>query len=1037
MATYVPRQQRGYKGSENNKWHSGQSRGAREIPRESASGFTGDVSGSFRGTQGRGRGAQGWKRGAQLQERGDREVGSRAQGRGRGAQPAQRGPRKPLEVHINTDDKNSFDDLQNCLLEEPVIFIKQSDFPVETGLNDILDANNTATSVINELQVGRCEKLMSFNDYLYNTICFFIDSKITNDMIFYNYNILNTKSEKIVFALKGGNIYHIYYQYFLKLVKQTEHLTPEQLDVINRFERSFGLSDSDFELLILTNETRRYYEIYSVIAPIIIEALNYISTNFNRLLQNLSTDYENTKATILSEEDIEYKICEITMQDLINIYDNLFELDNLETTNKELYDDIYIKLQYCIQYDGTDTIVMSKTIFFLINIHNYLRVNARTVPQPKLFEIFDKLLKSLSINNSKEINEKIQKLHASCFENLDWKFSIVSKFYVETNINDILTEIHNRLRNIVPNKGEFIYDYTNIGDVTLSSKDSKISADCKGRENDYLSYNIDKGKENNYYSIIGSHTVINRLNVFNLYRIKLNFKIQKCVEHYLDLKRKSEITPERLGITHDTPFNSTTVMQNLKEFFYKPSSIPFDGTLESEFIDISIIDSIHDTSYQHIRRSLMNVSYNSIITELIYQENQNYYDKFNILSMDYMLHDLIKIYCIENIFPWDQKKYTKRIDRVLFMFFMDLRRQFPDFAVFEQNTGILFEIISNLYKIISNLDRVRGSNLDEKTEFINELSVFLNDIFSTSILIILTDENRKNLENLLLKNDYSHNTTQNIIEKERALSDEIYNSSILRVNHQFMGDFKNIIINLILLTYIELFDRSTHIKINIFTIYYKYNNHANIEILNNYIKHEYNLKLTEYFTIFNSKLNFWYNIFLRHGNIINVNNNNIVLKDQNSSSNNNNASSQSHNSQTGGVVLRRRSNRRLNKSNASKAINPKALGNLSVNLRKKLSKKPSITTKIEINRGKISKAKSSKSKKLYTMDSDMRADVKFINKLKFNKLESSIGKNLSNSSYQPYLYNLEDLVYDKEYDNNFKKIMTQSLDKRLLVKKSS
>jgi hypothetical protein len=237
-------------------------------------------------------------------------------------------------------------------------------------------------------------------------------------------------------------------------------------------------------------------------------------------------------------------------------------------------------------------------------------------------------------------------------------------------------------------------DAFTVNDINIESADD-ITFDT-----DNITQNLYINKKNNNYHYISYNSSINvsqynntSITNFDLLRSKFNFTLKNVF-----IKKFLPPNPIPPNIIHNPNM-------------WKVSKIK----IPSEFIDISIAD-IDDNGYNVF---INNVAGN--IPQYIHNYNFNFGNNiFNIKSftVSYFIHDLITILYSQNMCPWINNKYAKRVFRLLFLY--TLRGNTLPHLI------LLYNIIESMQALINANYRYNMVNplLQPHIDLINNFSLF-------------------------------------------------------------------------------------------------------------------------------------------------------------------------------------------------------------------------------------------------------------------------------------------------------------------------
>ena len=130
--------------------------------------------------------------------------------------------------------------------------------------------------------------LLDFTDYVYHYINYGIMTNINIQLAADKQDLLDLNSEQVFLIFKGGNILHIYYNYFNDIIADINQKTqdPALRDIFSKYTEDAGkffkISDCDFSLYIITKNSARYNLLFSYAVPIVISQLKDIRNFFER-----------------------------------------------------------------------------------------------------------------------------------------------------------------------------------------------------------------------------------------------------------------------------------------------------------------------------------------------------------------------------------------------------------------------------------------------------------------------------------------------------------------------------------------------------------------------------------------------------------------------------------------------------------------------------------------------------------------------------------------------------------------------------------
>jgi len=234
--------------------------------------------------------------------------------------------------------------------------------------------------------------------------------------------------------------------------------------------------------------------------------------------------------------------------------------------------------------------------------------------------------------------------------------------------------------------------------------------------------------------------------------------------------------------------NFTAIMENSNGELIKKN-------INGELIDVSIIDrktlllegqSIHENLEKNIKT--YNIS------------NEKYNLTFKSYSMSNLMHDLIFIVFENNEFPWDDRKYEKRLARLIFLYLIEMLKQKYGLDIKDriEFVRILKSSLSSIYRLIeeNNFGEI-NIKINQFTESIltynyqlKEIIFFIKDILQKSNN---SNEFNKNfikliqniINNLELMDDFLA-SLNNYIQKDGLIEESnIYDAKQLGGNNYY------------------------------------------------------------------------------------------------------------------------------------------------------------------------------------------------------------------------------------------------------------
>jgi hypothetical protein len=500
-------------------------------------------------------------------------------------------------------------------------------------------------------------ELLKIVDYFYNMI---------NSIILLNINqVLKTNNfktignEQVILLFKGGNNLVLLQDIFNKILDKIE------LDINhipNKIKSNIKVSDNDFTLLIITENEKRYNEIYYCAKKLLTDALYIVSEQFNKILYNnlnnistlSETHFEQFKSKLLNSKFNH----NLLTTNLINKY---FPFSNKIFDENKINELINIDFSDC---NNVNLIIVAEYICscypkYNVNSNNKKYIN--DLLNFKLFNNFSEIYKNINtfkINLANELNNMTtpEKLFYEKMGNDIYHYKIVDKINPE-----------NIKFNSKPNI--FLYNSNenkNFGDVYLE--------DTVPNNIHYVSIN---GMIYNNLTIMGHN--IN----FDLFRVKFNISVEQNNLTYL------------------------YIQPNDKEFDNNAIFIPHKLNIPSEFIDVSVL-KFDDASSEIIRNEYYSNPKHFIKNHLFEYTKPDLinFSSFIMYGSELIVEDLINVLFIQNQYtPIFDLKYNKRLIRLFYFYCMHL-------TIKDKNKINLCEKLNTLKTELNNISISMSNNVN-------------------------------------------------------------------------------------------------------------------------------------------------------------------------------------------------------------------------------------------------------------------------------------------------------------------------------------
>ncbi len=572
--------------------------------------------------------------------------------------------------------------------------------------------SDLTTKVFTETIIGK-KNLHIFVNYIYNSIYYDITTNINDSLRSNNKKPLNN-TEDVSFIFKGGNIMNIYYSDFfnkyINIIPNNEKSKYFKLQV-EKLTTNFGISDIDYELMITTDNEQRFQELYETSFQIIYASVEKIRNTFENLYTH-KNDIENKKTipnkfypTNPVSNKLIYYLSNLTKKINYLLFNNNIDtnyfksvyatinpikiINNPGMTNsqQELAQILYVFFVTLNEYINlVDDIVLSVKNDFInlvkfnvilndcLNIMKILSDPTKTIPFGAVHLQFN-----ITFNICTQAEQKTKKYMFHMLKN-QYILLKSSDIYSENNINQMMTILKNSIDNLDVNNKKFV-------------------------ERDTSSGKLDE------YHILDN----------------VNLKIGKKKDYFVMPQNNKSIlikdTNKQLS-THYISFNNT-----IKKIYSENFNNVVDFDLLRIKFDVDMINSVKNANDQTIRNVL------SIPSELIdisiqkynsgsYYTNLNEVNKkkCNIvienfvscesLTISYIIDDLSRILFRNSVAPWMDKKYFKRIGRLLFFIGID-----------SINKNIGNYVLSHLARLFISINfKIAGKQYNKK-----DIDVFISD----------------------------------------------------------------------------------------------------------------------------------------------------------------------------------------------------------------------------------------------------------------------------------------------------------------------
>lgn len=586
-----------------------------------------------------------------------------------------------------------------------------------------------------------------FVDYVYHVLLLNLNTKI-NVLLKELYDTYLYKEEFLNLLFKGGNVMNLYYGNLKKQISEYKKNCEYKfygnfvIDNVSKFlndlDNNFQISDVDFSLFIGCFDYIKYLKITHCAKIIIAETLKKISTNFDEYFYSVLDDTfrakpfsaknkENTENITTREEKFRYFIGQLNK--------NITDMNEVNFGN--LFEKTIIKFNKPHQLIKLYLVFEKKAIESNVNIEGKLNTLANLINN-----IVDDKLSDLFSNNF-YTNEKIDELKAK-----------IKQFYLTENF---CVKFKDNYKNQKHSIHIFVYEGKQSVESLLEKRRNAIVHANKNLNEPTNIINT----EPDFLHYITYNTSILKLRSsgtsdFDLFRIKFNVCLKDAIEEYVleedyekfvkklkiqqkerDLENERDNTKKNLFISREEFLkfiddNKFKLVQQKKENFNVPS----------EFIDVSI-PSFQDVTAQHFIKN---------------SENQNISNIFKVIDDTFLYSDCyskteiyedlnIVLFSQNTYFPWVDKKYDKRIRRLITMLVIsNLVFNNGKYALESKMKNILKNLIYTCVTIYNSLNSGGDYNVDLsniKKYIINDYSNIFDNINIIAFIIDSIDKNNQ------------------------------------------------------------------------------------------------------------------------------------------------------------------------------------------------------------------------------------------------------------------------------------------------------
>jgi hypothetical protein len=505
-----------------------------------------------------------------------------------------------------------------------------------------------------------------FVDYVYHILLSELNLKI-NKLLKELYNIYLFKNEFFTLLFKGGNVMNLYYGNLKNQIAEYKKdcqynfyngfVIDNVSNFLNDLDNNFQISDVDFSMYIGCFDYMKYLKITHCAKIIISATLTKISSNFDEYFNLIINDnYHQEPTTSNTINDTIYDVAE--QEEKFRIFQNQLN-KNITGINE-------------INFGNLFTISITK----FNKAHQLI----------KLYLTFEKIAIRHGINLDSKLSELETKLTIIMDDKLKNLFK--NKFYTNDKIADFKSKIKTfylgenfcvKFKDDYKNQAHSVHIYVYEGNQEVEPLlEKRKNAIVHSGKNLNESVNV-INTEPEFLHYITYNTSILKLRSsgvsdFDLFRIKFNVKIQNVIKEYVLEEDYDKFVDELSKYQRNRDIENERDSTNKKLFLSREEWDAFisgngfklvqvkklNFNIPSEFIDISL-PAFQDLTAQHFIKKNGNQKVSNIYK--IVDGTFLYTDCYSKIEIYDDLN--IVIFSQNTYFPWVDKKYDKRIRRLI------------------------------------------------------------------------------------------------------------------------------------------------------------------------------------------------------------------------------------------------------------------------------------------------------------------------------------------------------------------------------------
>ena len=548
-----------------------------------------------------------------------------------------------------------------------------------------------------------------FVDYVYHILLFNLNTKI-NKLLEDLYETYMFENEHFFLVFKGGNVMNLYYGNLKTQIDEYRKNCPYQFDkhfiianvkdFLKDLDNNFQISDVDFSLYIDCMDYIKYLKISHCIKIIVSDTLKSISVDFDNY-------YDSVMNSTVNKNYIPIK-CTDTMK----------QLETNETKFRFFIDLLKNNIV------GITEIYLKNLFIRAISIFN------KPHQLIKLYLVFEKIALKYNFDLSNELDNL--KLTLTSISNTKFNNLISSDFYTQTKINEFICKLKDfylkenfcvKFKDTYEDQTHTVYLYVYEGnklvDPLLNKRNSAIVHNDENLNKPVSIINTDP---NSVHYITYNASILKTRSCstsnFDLFRIKFNVELNNVINEYIiagdyeDIVKKlkerqiicDSVTPPTKLFATRVELDTFISDNNFK--LNKQSKTKYNTP--SEFIDLSM-PAFADSTSQHFIESIENNTVSNIYT--IIDKTLYYTDCYSKAQ----IYDDINIVLFQQntYFPWVDKKYEKRIKRLITMLFIsNLEYSGGKYTLNHKMRSILKNLVHTCVIILNSLSSGNRYNID-------------------------------------------------------------------------------------------------------------------------------------------------------------------------------------------------------------------------------------------------------------------------------------------------------------------------------------